>query len=129
MTNDTNRMATSIDVTNESGIQGSFTQQTNGNNNHKTPTRFFYDHPAVKNHGKGIALQDLVSFMESFNDYVMSRIKGVGADQYAKSTGQLFETFSAKETKDELLAELADAVAYINFIAIKVIALQIKETE
>lgn len=129
MTNDTNRMATSIDVTNESRIQGSLTQQTSGNNNHKTPTRFFYDHPAVKNHGKGIALQDLVSFMESFNDYVMSRIKGVGADQYAKSTGQLFETFSAKETKDELLAELADAVAYINFIAIKVIALQIKETE
>jgi hypothetical protein len=122
-------MATSIDVTNESRIQGSLTQQTSGNNNHKTPTRFFYDHPAVKNHGKGIALQDLVSFMESFNDYVMSRIKGVGADQYAKSTGQLFETFSAKETKDELLAELADAVAYINFIAIKVIALQIKETE
>jgi len=129
MTNDTNGMATSVDVTNESGIQGSLTQQTSGNNNHKTPTRFFYDHPAVKNHGKGIALQDLVSFMESFNDYVMSRIKGVGADQYTKSTGQLFETFSAKETKDELLAELADAVAYINFIAIKVIALQIKETE
>jgi len=129
MTNDTDRMAASVDVINESGIQGSLTQQTSGNNNHKTPTRFFYDHPAVKNHGKGIALQDLVSFMESFNDYVMSRIKGVGADQYAKSTGQLFETFSAKETKDELLAELADAVAYINFIAIKVIALQIKETE
>ena len=129
MTNDTDRMATSVDVTNESGIQDSLTQQTSGNNNHKTPTRFFYDHPAVKNHGKGIALQDLVSFMESFNDYVMSRIKGVGADQYAKSTGQLFETFSAKETKDELLAELADAIAYINFIAIKVIALQIKETE
>jgi hypothetical protein len=129
MTNDTDGMAASVDVTNESGIQGSLTQQTSGNNNHKTPTRFFYDHPAVKNHGKGIALQDLVSFMESFNDYVMSRIKGVGADQYAKSTGQLFETFSAKETKDELLAELADAVAYINFIAIKVIALQIKETE
>jgi hypothetical protein len=129
MTNDTDRMAASVDVTNESGIQGSLTQQTSGNNNHKTPTRFFYDHPAVKNHGKGIALQDLVSFMESFNDYVMSRIKGVGADQYAKSTGQLFETFSAKETKDELIAELADAVAYINFIAIKVIALQIKETE
>jgi hypothetical protein len=129
MTNDTDGMAASVDVTNESGIQGSLTQQTGGNNNHKTSTRFFYDHPAVKNHGKGIALQDLVSFMESFNDYVMSRIKGVGADQYMKSTGQLFETFSAKETKDELLAELADAVAYINFIAIKVIALQIKETE
>jgi hypothetical protein len=40
-----------------------------------------------------------------------------------KSTGQLFETFTVKETVDELLAELADTVAYTNFIAIKVIAL------
>jgi len=129
MSNDTSGVGTGAGASDESGLQDSNAQQTNGNNNRKTPTRFFYDHPAVKNHGKGIALQDLVSFMESFNDYVMSRIKGVGADQYTKSTGQLFETFSAKETKDELLAELADAVAYINFIAIKVIALQIKETE
>ena len=122
-------MATSVDATNEPGVQDTSARHTDGNNNNTSPLRFFHDHPAVKNHGRGIALQDLVSFMESFNDYVMSRIKGVGADQYAKSTGQLFETFSAKETKDELLAELADAVAYINFIAIKVIALQIKETE
>jgi hypothetical protein len=76
-----------------------------------------------QDHGSGIALQDLTSFMESFNDYVMSRIKGVGADQYMKSTGQLFETFTVQETVDELLAELADTIAYTNFIAIKVIAL------
>jgi len=73
----------------------------------------------------------IVAFMESFNDYVMSRIKGVGADQYMKSTGQLFETFTVKETVDELLAELADTIAYTNFIAIKVIALSnaIKENK
>ena len=53
----------------------------------------------------------------------LSRIKGVGADQYMKSTGQLFETFTVKETVDELLAELAETIAYTNFIAIKVIAL------
>jgi hypothetical protein len=48
-----------------------------------------------------------------------------------KSTGQLFETFSTKETVDELLAELADTIAYTNFIAIKVIALSnaIKENK
>jgi hypothetical protein len=40
-----------------------------------------------------------------------------------KSTGQLFETFTVQETVDELLAELADTIAYTNFIAIKVIAL------
>jgi hypothetical protein len=40
-----------------------------------------------------------------------------------RSTGQLFETFTVKETVDELLAELADTIAYTNFIAIKVIAL------
>ena len=131
MSNDTAGMGTGADTPNESGVQDSGAQQVNGNNNRKTPTNFFYDHPAVKDHGSGIALQDLTSFMESFNDYVMSRIKGVGADQYMKSTGQLFETFTVKETVDELLAELADTIAYTNFIAIKVIALSnaIKENK
>ena len=123
MNNDTSGMGTSPDASNKAGIQDSSAQQTNGNNNRKAPTRFFYEHPAVKDHGSGIALQDLTSFMESFNDYVVSRIKGVGADQYMKSTGQLFETFTVQETVDELLAELADTIAYTNFIAIKVIAL------
>jgi len=123
MNNDTSGMGTSANTPNESGVQNNSAQQTNGNNNRKAPTNFFYDHPAVTNHGSGIALADLTSFMESFNDYVMSRIKGVGADQYMKSTGQLFETFTTKETVDELLAELADTIAYTNFIAIKVIAL------
>ena len=116
-------MGGSINTPDESRLQNNSAQQSNGNNNRKAPTRFFYDHPAVKDHGSGIALQDLTSFMESFNDYVVSRIRGVGADQYMKSTGQLFETFSTKETVDELLAELADTIAYTNFIAIKVIAL------
>ena len=123
MSNDTSGVGTGADAFDESGVQDSGAQQVNGNNNRKAPTRFFYEHPAVKDHGSGIALQDLTSFMESFNDYVVSRIKGVGADQYMKSTGQLFETFTVKETVDELLAELADTIAYTNFIAIKVIAL------
>jgi hypothetical protein len=123
MSNDTSGVGTGADTPDESGVQDSGAQQVNGNNNRKAPTNFFYDHPAVTDHGSGIALADLTSFMESFNDYVMSRIKGVGADQYMKSTGQLFETFTVKETVDELLAELADTIAYTNFIAIKVIAL------
>jgi len=82
MNNDTSGMGTSPNASNEAGIQDSNAQQINGNNNRKAPTRFFYEHPAVKDHGSGIALADLTSFMESFNDYVMSRIKGVGADQY-----------------------------------------------
>jgi len=131
MSNDTAGMGTGANATNEPGVQDSGAQQANGNNNRKAPTNFFYDHPAVKDHGSGIGLQDLTSFMESFNDYVMSRIKGVGADQYMKSTGQLFETFTTRETVDELLAELADTIAYTNFIAIKVIALSnaIKENK
>ena len=123
MNDDTKGMGRDTNTSNESGVQDSSPRQSNGNNSRKTPTNFFYDHPAVKDHGSGIALQDLTSFMESFNDYVVSRIRGVGADQYMKSTGQLFETFTAKETVDELLAELADTIAYTNFIAIKVIAL------
>ena len=131
MNDDTKGMGRDINTSNESGVQDNIPQQSNGNNNRKAPTNFFYDHPAVKDHGSGIALQDLTSFMESFNDYVVSRIRGVGADQYMKSTGQLFETFTAKETVDELLAELADTIAYTNFIAIKVIALSnaIKENK
>lgn len=123
MSNDAGGMGTGANASDESGLQDSGAQQVNGNNNRKAPTKFFYEHPAVKDHGSGIALADLTSFMESFNDYVMSRIKGVGADQYMKSTGQLFETFTVQETVDELLAELADTIAYTNFIAIKVIAL------
>jgi hypothetical protein len=123
MNDNTEGLGGSADTPVESGLQNNSTGQSNGNNNRKAPTNFFYDHPAVKDHGSGIALQDLTSFMESFNDYVVSRIRGVGADQYMKSTGQLFETFTAKETVDELLAELADTIAYTNFIAIKVIAL------
>jgi len=131
MSNDTGGVGTGADDSKKTGIQNSGTGQANGNNNRKAPTSFFYDHPAVTDHGNGIALQDLTSFMESFNDYVVSRIKGVGADQYMKSTGQLFETFTVKETVDELLAELADTIAYTNFIAIKVIALSnaIKENK
>ena len=131
MTNDTSGVGTGANTSDEPRVQDSNPRQTNGNNNHKAPTNFFYDHQAVKDHGSGIALADLTSFMESFNDYVMSRIKGVGADQYMKSTGQLFETFTIKETVDELLAELADTIAYTNFIAIKVIALSnaIKENK
>lgn len=131
MNDDKNRMGRDINPVNEAGVSDNSPRHKNGNNNHKAPTNFFYDHPAVKDHGSGIALQDLTSFMESFNDYVMSRIKGVGADQYMKSTGQLFETFTTRETVDELLAELADTIAYTNFIAIKVIALAnaIKEKE
>ena len=131
MSNDTGGVGTGADDFKKTGIQNSGTEQANGNNNRKAPTSFFYDHPAVTDHGNGIALQDLTSFMESFNDYVVSRIKGVGADQYMKSTGQLFETFTVKETVDELLAELADTIAYTNFIAIKVIALSnaIKENK
>jgi hypothetical protein len=131
MNDNSEGMGRDINNANEPGVQNSSTRQGNGNNNRKAPTRFFYDHPAVKDHGSGIALNDLTSFMESFNDYVVSRIRGVGADQYMKSTGQLFETFNTTETVDELLAELADTIAYTNFIAIKVIALAnaVKETK
>jgi len=131
MNDDSKGMGRNTDTSNESGIQDSVTQQSNGNNNSTSPLRFFHDHQAVKDHGQGITLNDLTSFMESFNDYVISRIRGVGADQYMKSTGQLFETFTTRETVDELLAELADTIAYTNFLAIKLIALSntIKETK
>ena len=50
MSNDTGGVGTGADDSKKTGIQNSGTEQTNGNNNRKAPTNFFYDHPAVTDH-------------------------------------------------------------------------------
>lgn len=82
--------------------------------------RTLTDHPAVVNHGKGVSTWDLATFMDRLHDRAVGRVFGIGQDQYADGNKpQRFETFNPSESYEELLDELADAIAYVAFIAIK----------
>lgn len=91
--------------------------------NTDTPRTPLADHPAVLAYRKGVTTEDLTSFIESFASLRAGRVRGVGAKQYAHSTGQKFEKFSFNETVKELIEELADASNYIDFLAIKLLSL------
>lgn len=83
------------------------------------------DHAAVTGYrALGVSTEDLTSFIESFASLRASRVRGVGADQYAIAQGQKFESFTVADTIRELVEELADASNYIDFLAIKLLNLQ-----
>jgi hypothetical protein len=83
------------------------------------------DHLAVVGYrAEGVSTEDLTSFIESFASLRASRVRGVGADQYAIAQGQKFESFTTSDTIRELIEELADASNYIDFLAIKLLNLQ-----
>jgi hypothetical protein len=83
------------------------------------------DHLAVTGYrAAGVSTDDLTSFIESFASLRASRVRGVGADQYAIAQGQKFESFTTSDTIRELIEELADASNYIDFLAIKLLNLQ-----
>jgi len=83
------------------------------------------DHLAVRGYrAGGVSTDDLTSFIESFASLRASRVRGVGADQYALAKGQKFEAFTVDDTIKELVEELADASNYIDFLAIKLLNLQ-----
>jgi hypothetical protein len=83
------------------------------------------DHLAVVGYRTaGVSTEDLTSFIESFASLRASRVRGVGADQYAIAQGQKFESFTTGDTIKELIEELADASNYIDFLAIKLLNLQ-----
>jgi hypothetical protein len=83
------------------------------------------DHLAVRGYrAGGVNTDDLTSFIESFASLRASRVRGVGADQYALAKGQKFEAFTVDDTIRELVEELADASNYIDFLAIKLLNLQ-----
>ena len=83
------------------------------------------DHLAVVGYrANGVSTDDLTSFIESFASLRASRVRGVGADQYAIAQGQKFESFTTSDTIKELIEELADASNYIDFLAIKLLNLQ-----
>lgn len=83
------------------------------------------DHLAVRGYrAGGVSTDDLTSFIESFASLRASRVRGVGAEQYALAKGQKFEAFTVDDTIRELVEELADASNYIDFLAIKLLNLQ-----
>lgn len=77
------------------------------------------EHPAVFYHGSGVMSEHLADFIDRLSERTMDRVLGVGRDQYQDENGQVFETLTVGQQYEELLDELADAIAYIAFIAIK----------
>ena len=99
--------------------------QNNTTDTHTPATNPLADHPAVAGYRKvGVSTENLTSFIESFASLRASRVRGIGADQYALAKGQKFEAFTVDDTIRELVEELADASNYIDFLAIKLLNLQ-----
>lgn len=76
------------------------------------------NHPAVRQHGKGVAPEFLADFIMSMARMSAARVQGIGAEQYGGEI-QKFETMSSSEIFDALLEEVADIFAYASFLAIK----------
>ena len=77
------------------------------------------EHDAVLALGSGISSQAVADFVSKIGELTTARILGIGQDQYEDDEGQRFEGYSLVREYSELLDELADAVAYVSFIAIK----------
>lgn len=100
-------------------------QRRTGDTTNMSNSNPLVDHLAVTGYrANGVSTEDLTSFIESFASLRASRVRGVGADQYAIAQGQKFESFTVADTIRELIEELADASNYIDFLAIKLLNLQ-----
>ena len=100
-------------------------QRRRGNSPDMSNSNPLVDHLAVVGYrADGISTEDLTSFIESFASLRSSRVKGVGADQYAIAQGQKFESSTTSDIIRELIEELADASNYIDFLAIKLLNIQ-----
>ena len=79
------------------------------------------DHPAVRCHGKGVQTEELVNFIDCLNNRVVARVRGTGAEQYAREQ-QAFEKYPTQRLVEETLDELADVIAYTAMLSIKLLA-------
>lgn len=79
------------------------------------------EHPAVKRHGRGVATEDLVNFIDQMANRTVSRVRGTGAEQYAREV-QAFERYGIDRLVEETLDELADVIAYTSMLCIKLLA-------
>jgi hypothetical protein len=100
-------------------------QLREGDSSNMSNSNPLVDHLAVVGYrAAGVSTEDLTSFIESFASLRASRVRGIGADQYAIAQGQKFEAFTTAGTIKELIEELADASNYIDFLAIKLLNIQ-----
>ena len=100
-------------------------QLREGDTSNMSDSNPLVDHLAVVGYrAAGVSTEDLTSFIESFASLRASRVRGIGADQYAIAQGQKFEAFTTAGTIKELIEELADASNYIDFLAIKLLNIQ-----
>lgn len=102
-------------ATNPDGIIDHEREYTGGSYN---PLYSLANHPAVRQHGKGVAPEFLADFIISMARMSAARVQGIGAEQYGGEI-QKFETMSSTEIFDALLEEVADIFAYASFLAIK----------
>lgn len=79
------------------------------------------DHPAVRLHGRGVATEDLVNFIDRMTTRTVNRVRGTGAEQYAREV-QAFERYGTDRLIEETLDELADVIAYTSMLCIKLLA-------
>ena len=100
-------------------------QLREGDSSNMSNSNPLVDHLAVVGYrAAGVSTEDLTSFIESFASLRASRVRGIGAEQYAIAQGQKFEAFTTAGTIKELIEELADASNYIDFLAIKLLNIQ-----
>lgn len=76
------------------------------------------DHPAIRQHGTGVAPEFLADFIMSMARMSAARVQGIGAQQYGGEI-QKFELMNPSEIYQALLEEVADIFAYASFLAIK----------
>lgn len=86
------------------------------------------DHPAVVRHGRGVPTEELVNFIDCLSNRVVARVRGTGAEQYAREQ-QAFERYPTQRLVEETLDELADVIAYTAMLSIKLLAAMRKDDQ
>lgn len=87
----------------------------------KSSTSYLRDHPAVRKHGHGVSTPELVNFMDNLHNRMIERVKGIGQQQYGGRV-QKFETYGPDRLVSETLDELADVLAYVGMLTIKMLS-------
>ena len=87
----------------------------------RTSTAALRTHPAVRKHGHGVSTPELVNFMDNLHNRMIERVKGIGQQQYGGRV-QKFETYGPDRLVSETLDELADVLAYVGMLTIKLLS-------
>lgn len=99
-----------------------------GSTTTKTSTAYLRQHPAVRKHGHGVSTPELVNFMDNLHNRMIERVKGIGQQQYGGRV-QKFETYGPDRLVSETLDELADVLAYVGMLTIKLLSAVKEESQ